>query len=404
MNAQSSHDARASADSGEMKVVDASHAAITEEGIASLRARLGSYYRMGPTLLRVSAEDIKICAEGNGDINPLYNHEDYASQTRYGSLVAPPTFLDQIKHYTATAIGGLPGVHAFHAGNDIEFYRAVRPGDIITPTYRPNRLGEKEGRFAGRMVLLDMEILYRNQRDELVGKAHGHVLRVVRSEARQRGKYEEVRKRPYSDEELENIWRAYDQEEVRGKQHRFWEDVNIGDALPRIVRGPLRITEIAWRSPGGGGVTGGAGASVAGSHYYQFAEYLKRAGYAETDGQTGVPDHPHRGHWEADFARHIGVPGAYDAAVQRTAWMTVLVTNWVGDGGWLKRIQNEFRLFNVEGDTSWVTGHVTKKWVAGNEHLVEIKVECTNQKNEVTTPGSAIAVLPSRNPGASVPM
>ncbi|MGZ3318596.1 MAG: glycoside hydrolase N-terminal domain-containing protein, partial [Isosphaeraceae bacterium] len=75
------------------------------------------------------------------------------------------------------------------------------------------------------------------------------------------------------------------------------------------------------------------GGMVYGGHYYQFEEYLRRPGLAEVEEGTGVMDHPHRGHWEESFARKIGVPGVYDIAVQRTAWMTTLMTNWAGDAG-----------------------------------------------------------------------
>lgn len=376
---------------------------ITEEGITRLRERLGAYYGAGPHFIDVTADDIRRYAQSNGDRNQLYLDRHHAEQSRYGGLIAPNTFLDLAQHYTATAIGGLPGAHAFHAGNRVEFYQAVRPGDRISPTFRPYVMTEKHGKFAGRMVLIDMEILYRNQRDELVGKAHGHVLRLSRSEARNRGKYQSQQKEPYTDEALAAIWEAYDHEVVRGSEPRYWEDVAVGDRLGPIVRGPLRISEIAFRGWNGGGRLTGAGGRVLGAHYYQFEEYMKRPGYAEVDDASGVADHPHRGHWEEDFARKIGVPGAYDIAVQRTAWLASLVTNWAGDDGWLKKIWDEFRFFNVEGDTSWLTGEVTRKWIERNEYMLAIDVTCTNQRGEVSAPGGAIVVLPSRTGRGTVP-
>jgi acyl dehydratase len=390
--------------SSDSKVADGGTSSpITEEGIARLRDRLGAYYGAGPHFIDVTADDIRRYAQSNGDRNPLYLDRGYAEGSRYGGLIAPNTFLDLAQHYTATAIGGLPGAHAFHAGNRVEFYQAVRPGDRISPTYRPYVMTEKHGKFAGRMVLVDMEILYRNQRDELVGKAHGHVLRLSRSEARNRGKYQAQQKEPYTDEALADIWAAYDREAMRGREARYWEDVAVGDRLGPIVRGPLRISEIAFRGWNGGGRLTGAGGRVLGAHYYQFEEYMKRPGYAEVDDTSGVADHPHRGHWEEDFARKIGVPGAYDIAVQRTAWLSSLVTNWAGDDGWLKKIWDEFRFFNVEGDTSWLTGEVTRKWIERNEYMVAIDVTCTNQRGEVSAPGGAVVVLPSRTGRGTVP-
>ena len=211
------------------------------------------------------------------------------------------------------------GSTAFHAGNDIEFFRPVRAGDVIGPTYRPSRVEDKEGKFAGRMVAVDMEIMYRNQRDQLVAIAHGNIFRLVREQARKRGKYDAQQKEPYSQAQLEKIWDLYDSEEIRGPKPRYWEEVEIGEVLGPIVRGPLRVVEISFRNWFGGGRLTGAGGMTYGGHYYQFEEYVRRPGYAEEEETTGVPDHPHRGHWEPAFARKIGVPGIYDIAVQRTA-------------------------------------------------------------------------------------
>ena len=376
---------------------------ITDAGIAELRSRIGAYYRSGPYRIDVTSDDIRNHAISNGDDNPLYVDPSYGEGTRFRGQIAAPTYVDMVKHYTAAAVGGLPGIHAFHAGNDVAFFRPVRPGDTIGPTFRPWKVDQKEGSFAGRMVATDMEIIYRNQRDELVAIAHGNVFRVVRERAASRGKYKEQRKEAYSREEIEEIWDLYDREEIRGGQPRYFEDVEVGDTLGPIVRGPLRVVEISFRNWFGGGQLTGAGGMTYGGHYYQFEEYMRRPGYAEEEEATGVPDHPHRGHWEEAFTRKIGVPGIYDIAVQRTAWMTALLSNWAGDDGWVRRSWCEFRRFNVEGDTTWITGRVTHKWVEGRTHLVEVEVESLNQRGEPSTPGGGWVILPSRDNDYFVP-
>lgn len=376
---------------------------ITDEGVERLRARLGAFYRSGPYRIDVTEDDIRNNAIANGDWNPLYLDPGYGARTRYGGQVAAPTYVDLIKHYTAAAVGGLPGIHSFHAGNDVEFFRPVRPGDVIGPTFRPWQIEEKQGSFAGRTIASDMEIVYRNQRDELVAVAHGNVFRIVREQARKRGKYEKQQKEPYTDEQLERIWSAVDNEKIRGATPRYWEQVEIGDTLGPIVRGPLRTVEISFRNWFGAGRLTGAGGMTFGGHYYQFEEYLRRPGYAEVEESTGVMDHPHRGHWEDSFARKIGVPGIYDIAVQRTAWLATLMTNWSGDDGWLRRVWCQFRRFNVEGDTTWITGKVVRKWIEGRQHLVEIEIESLNQRGEPSTPGGGWVVLPSRHAGSHVP-
>ena len=125
---------------------------ITDEDIENLRERIGAFYRSGPYRIDVSSDDIRNHAISNGDWNPLYVDPEYGADTRYGGPVAAPTYVDMIKHYTAAAVGGLPGIHAFHAGNDVEFFRSVRPGETIGSSFRPWRVEEKVGNFAGRRL------------------------------------------------------------------------------------------------------------------------------------------------------------------------------------------------------------------------------------------------------------
>ena len=378
------------------------HGRITDEGIAELERRVGAYYQSGPNRLTVTADDILLHAAANGDINPLFSDPAYAAGTRFGGLIAPPTYVDLIKHYTATAIGGLPGVHAFHVGNAVEFFAPVRPATVIGPTFRPWKVHEKSGKFAGRMVSMDCEIVYRNQRDdswrERTARCSGS--------SGDRAQPREVRRAEKATVLARSARRDLESRRERrdsGRKPRYWEDVKIGDTLGPIVRGPLRVVEISFRNWAGGGLLTGAGAMAYGAHYFQFEEYLRRPGLAEVEEGTGVMDHPHRGHWEESFARKIGVPGVYDIAVQRTAWMTTLMTNWAGDDGWVRSVNSQFRFFNVEGDATWVHGLVTGKRIEGNLYLVDLELRCVNQRDQVSTTGGGSIVLPTHQPGSTVP-
>jgi hypothetical protein len=72
----------------------------------------------------------------------------------------------------------------------------------------------------------------------------------------------------------------------------------------------------------------------------------------------------------------------------------------MGDDGWLWTLDCEFRRFNYVGDTQWVRGTVTRKYLAeGGRPAVDLDVSCTNQRDEVTTPGHATVLLPSREHG-----
>ena len=382
------------------------HGKITDEGVEQLKTRVGAYYKGGPAVLQVTKDLLVNYARGMGSVNPLFYDEEYARNTRYGGLIGFPTFLNVITHTSGTPVGGLPGVQSFHAGNDWRWYHAIRPGDRIGTTYKPFNVQKKTSEYAGTLVVVTIDAIYYNQRNQMIGRAKGWSIRTERKAARERGKYSGTEKPKYTVEQLKAIQEALakEKEDLRLGTTRYWEDVEVGEELPTIVKGPLRMIDTALVDPGGAGNHYGAGAFVDGAHYYTMQEYRKYAGYAEPDPVTGIADHPHRGHWEDAMATFIAVPGAYDLAPQRTSWLAEVVTNWMGDNAFLRRLYAEIRRFNVEGDTTWVNSQVTKKWIEGKQHLVECEVKAVNQRDEVTAPARAEVVLPSRKNDYELPM
>jgi hypothetical protein len=132
------------------------------------------------------------------------------------------------------------------------------------------------------------------------------------------------------------------------------------------------------------------------AHRY-FYEYQKRhPDVGMIDHTTGVVDIPELVHLETTRADEIGVPLAYDYGPQRVSWIGHLMTNWIGDDGFLKRMRVEIRRFNMVGDTTWCKGKVTKKHVVESEHVVECEVWAENQRNQITARGQAVVILPPR--------
>jgi hypothetical protein len=80
-----------------------------------------------------------------------------------------------------------------------------------------------------------------------------------------------------------------------------------------------------------------------------------------------------------------------------------LLTNWMGDDGFLKRMHVELRRFNVVGDTTWCKGTVTGKRVEDGEYLVDMDIWGENQRQQVTTRGNATVRLPSRDANGGWP-
>src|SRR4030088_3052692 len=118
---------------------------ITDSGIEKLRARIGVEVPKDSQLHvfneYATIDTIRHFANAYGDDNPLYTDPEHGATTRWGSMIAPPTFLTTTGVSVAREIpaeerdkgkGALAGVHAFWSGNHIAWYRPVVPGDRLT--------------------------------------------------------------------------------------------------------------------------------------------------------------------------------------------------------------------------------------------------------------------------------
>jgi hypothetical protein len=85
----------------------------------------------------------------------------------------------------------------------------------------------------------------------------------------------------------------------------------------------------------------------------------------------------------------------------RAAWVGHLLTNWIGDDGWLVELDLQMRGFNYHGDIHRCTGTVTAKGETADD-AISLEVFATNQRDEATTKGTAKVLLPSRKAGAVV--
>lgn len=112
-------------------------------------------------------------------------------------------------------------------------------------------------------------------------------------------------------------------------------------------------------------------------------------------------------HYEVDFAQSAGVSRPVIHGALKRQWLIQLMTDWIGEQGMLKKFACQYRSFDyprlmkegtdlAKGETWWCKGKVTKKYVENGEHCVDCDIQLENGKGEVTTPGKATVVLPSR--------
>lgn len=364
---------------------------ITDSTIADARAMIGLQLRPeGPYLQDATSDTMRNWCNGIGDLNPLYREIGYGAATRYGAQIAHPMF-PMAFGWIGRTRWGLPGVHGFYAGNDWELFRHIRPGDRITSIERVVGVDVKESKFSGRLVLQHVEACYFNQRSELIARALGTCTRHERKAARDAGKYKEISQHEYSNEEHDRIDQAVldEPKNIRGAAVRYWEDVNEGEDLPPIARGPLSLMDTMGFLVGSGrGHTHGVVLQAAVKHPGHFFRNPEAGGGVE---YTGI------GHHRESIAKEVGVPGTYDYGPQRSSWMASMVTNWMGDAAFLKRVRTEMRRFNIMGDTTWCKGKIVRKYVKDKAALIDIEIAAENQRGEMTTPGLATVALPSRD-------
>lgn len=112
-------------------------------------------------------------------------------------------------------------------------------------------------------------------------------------------------------------------------------------------------------------------------------------------------------HYDNSFAEGQGVGKPIIHGALKRQWLVQLMTDWMGEQGTLKKFYCQYRAMDYprsmktmtepqEGETWWCKGKVTKKHVEGDEHYVDCDIRVENEKGEVTTPGRATIVLPSR--------
>ncbi|MFZ2175601.1 MAG: MaoC family dehydratase, partial [Rhodococcus sp. (in: high G+C Gram-positive bacteria)] len=235
-------------------------AVITDEMIESMRARAGVDLRIDHSVNNEEATRIAIAkfTGGIGDINPLWTDGDQASASDYGAPVAPPSFV--IGCFSGIQFGW-PGLGAFHNATQAHFYKPVYRGDTITATCRYDGFtGPRPSKFAGKMVTDHFINSYRNQNDELVARIDWQVVNFERASAKSRatkptdkaGKPELVLPHPWSEEQILEVEEQILREKPRGAVPRYWEDVEVGEQIQTLTKGPIGLTdEVAFIAGGG---------------------------------------------------------------------------------------------------------------------------------------------------------
>ncbi|GAA3526967.1 MaoC family dehydratase N-terminal domain-containing protein [Amycolatopsis ultiminotia] len=381
---------------------------LTDEAIERSRRRLGipKPQHSSPHNYEVTWDGVRHFAFGYGDDNPLYCDPDYALGTRWGALVAPPTFLYTMGEDAApepdpeakALLRGDPfaGLGSYQAVMEFEWWRPLRLGDRCRMLQAQVGVQAKRSSFGGRTAHVTNGFLYANGRGEMHAVRRGTWINAERHTSKKRAR-EKLRQEPYRPEEIAGIEAAYAAESRRGAEPRHFEDVEIGEELPPKVKGPLTTTDVVvWHLGWGMQLTPPGAFKIA-------ADIRRKAPGLYPPNALNIPDTVQRLHWEPARAQELGLPNAYDYGGMRETWLCHLLTDWAGDEGWLWKLRCEHRKFNYLGDTTWVRGRVVGKAREGGRNEVHIELRCENQRGEVTSPATAVVLLPTRRNPVTLP-
>jgi acyl dehydratase len=416
-------------------------AEITDGDLALMRNRCGypnPTVRSGTRQLswwtETSIDAVRHHVNGYGDDNPLYTNPDYAASTRWGGLIAPPGF---------SAAGG-PNAHREGRPRPLGDDRAVEPGEeaeawfrrlgrrmpeaLDSETrkalrgvqlyasgvdhyfYRPLRLGEynagsaggvwsvesKKSQFAGRSAIVGNRNFSWNQDGDVTTLSEGWLVHAARKKVDGSGSKKAAVERPwYTDDQLDEIEAAYDAEYRRGADTLYYEDVNVGDELSKMVKGPLHLTDMINQHMGDGWFGYGNPALRLGhNNRKKMRGFYSRTAYNSWDVIQRV-------HWDEALAREVGVELMYDIAPMRMAWTINYCTNVMGDDAWLYHVRAELRKFNYFGDTTWYSARVVGKHDTDQlGPAIDIEISGVNQRGDENTHAEATVLVSSREKGA----
>jgi len=131
-------------------------------------------------IFEVEKGAIRRFSDAVGDLNPLYRDEEYARNSRYNSIIAPPGFFGwPLKHPADTVllIDSIPELRIamenagfnqlLDGGMEYEFFLPVRAGDTLVASPVISNMRERQG-GSGTLVFAWVETSYVNQNGDLV--------------------------------------------------------------------------------------------------------------------------------------------------------------------------------------------------------------------------------------------
>lgn len=141
---------------------------------------------------------------------------------------------------------------------------------------------------------------------------------------------------------------------------RFFEDFHEGQELPLVTRGPMMVGhQVRW-----------AGACDNYESEFHHDEYVAKA---------------------------QGLPGILLSGPLMASWLLTTVQEWMGGDAKILRFSDQNRGSTMPRDMAFFHGKIRRTYIEEGRALIELDCWISNQKGEVTTPGSALVQIPRRS-------
>lgn len=97
-------------------------------------------------------------------------------------------------------------------------------------------------------------------------------------------------------------------------------------------------------------------------------------------------------HYDKDVAQKAGHDSVIIHGAFKSAWLARVVTDWLGDSGWMREFNVQYRGIDYIGKKT-CRGRVTGKRIEGDAGLIELELGLEDENGTVTTPATALVEL-----------
>jgi N-terminal half of MaoC dehydratase len=373
---------------------------------------LGKPCDSSPLREPVSNTDIRRWVQAMHYPNLLHYDPAFSGASRYGKLVAPQSFAiaaDDGHGAVPACVGKIPESHLLFGGDEWWFYGTpIHGGDTIFNERIPFDYAVKNTGFAGPTCFQRGDNNYYNQHGDKIAKQRSTTIRYKAEAGAASTDMANAEDPEWSKDELEALeerklgW--IKMLHALGHDKRYWDDANIGYALPERVFGPHSIASFTteWRAF----IVNTWGTMDLKLNDLEAMGFTREmAGYENDPAMQlvnpeftdGAYIGPSRGHLFPKWARTIGMPRGYGYGASMGSWITDYLSGWAGEWGQVVHSNCSYRGPAFTGDITIMTGEIIDKMVdEEGRNLVQVSVKMANQLGTTMATAKAEIELPKK--------